>query len=291
MSATLATTTTAKFQLSLPLALLAVSPQLAALHASRARLVHQIQLQPSNPPLTPLSCSKCGSFLLPGAGCVRMGRAGLKRRASRKTSKPSEGTEDGGSEMNGEMTRACHVCGYTERVLLRPSSNRVASFESARKVAKRPRLQTQEYSSSSAGPPGPSDLHMKPPPMSVSRTSTPPDVLSPAPTPLPPSVPTSRHSTPLARSPSESIPTPKSNPKSESQPESKSKPKSDPFPPPRPVLPASSSAPTPPTGKSRSKKRSGLQELLTRNREQQQQQQKQRDRQAASGLAGFLSSL
>jgi hypothetical protein len=78
---------TSKFQRALPYIVLPVSPQLAALYASRV---------PS-----PDSCSKCGSYLLNGNATIRVIRLSTTKKALRRT---------------------CHACGCMNDLPIEPDS-------------------------------------------------------------------------------------------------------------------------------------------------------------------------
>lgn len=106
---------TAEYQSTLPFTLIHVSPGLAALHATRYRLLY-----PSDPsPLQATHCSKCGSFLLSGQGEVRVKRV---TRAKRGT--PFR-----------VLRRTCQTCGSHDdlplergNAALYPKRKRVASL-------------------------------------------------------------------------------------------------------------------------------------------------------------------
>ncbi|KAI0036770.1 hypothetical protein K488DRAFT_67391 [Vararia minispora EC-137] len=63
-----------RYSLRLPLALLPLSPSLAAIHATRAR-----RLSPEDDSLALSFCRVCGAFLLDGSASIRTKRAGKKR--------------------------------------------------------------------------------------------------------------------------------------------------------------------------------------------------------------------
>ena len=69
----MSTALTAHYQRIIPFALLHPSPGLAALHASRSRLLDPTPLQATH-------CSKCGSFLLGGQGDIRVQRLPVKKK-------------------------------------------------------------------------------------------------------------------------------------------------------------------------------------------------------------------
>ncbi|EGO01906.1 hypothetical protein SERLA73DRAFT_71063 [Serpula lacrymans var. lacrymans S7.3] len=93
---------TVKFQCNLPFALLSVSPALASLHASRARLLLPDSASNSNS----TQCSKCGAYLLDGQGTVRITRTHKKRRRVR-------GQDD---DNHRQISMLCHRCGYCDRI-------------------------------------------------------------------------------------------------------------------------------------------------------------------------------
>lgn len=80
------TSTTVNYQLSLPLILLPASPALAALHATRVRVLHPTE----SAFLDSTHCIKCGSY------CT--GRTSKTRKLSQ-----------GGGRV---MTRTCEACGF-----------------------------------------------------------------------------------------------------------------------------------------------------------------------------------
>jgi len=82
---------TTKYQLSLPFVLLHASPSLAALHATRARILHPTE----SAFLDSTHCLKCGSYL---DGKV----FSVKRQKSSKGLKV--------------MTRTCGACGFTHNI-------------------------------------------------------------------------------------------------------------------------------------------------------------------------------
>ncbi|KAH9938168.1 uncharacterized protein B0H18DRAFT_965886 [Fomitopsis serialis] len=93
---------TAKFQLAIPYVLGAVSPGLAALHASRARRLH-----PTDPTLRTTHCPACGAGYLDGGGEYRSVRSnGEQRRVSLKAETPP----------NRFLHISCGVCGHREEL-------------------------------------------------------------------------------------------------------------------------------------------------------------------------------
>ncbi|GBE79725.1 hypothetical protein BKA93DRAFT_280202 [Sparassis latifolia] len=92
-------TTTESYQLKLPFILASVSPDLAALHALRARL-----LRPTDAALNALHCPRCGVLLVDGCGETRLTRSYRNR-------------EDPGNNKNAAsfrrlLRRSCKRCGY-----------------------------------------------------------------------------------------------------------------------------------------------------------------------------------
>ncbi|KAI0660999.1 hypothetical protein C8Q70DRAFT_1052821 [Cubamyces menziesii] len=88
---------TAIFQLALPLVLSPISSHLAALHATRARLLH-----PADSSLAHTHCSHCGTPFLSSGGRIRS----IRKRKKRKTS-PSSGSD----AVERVLRRSCRACG------------------------------------------------------------------------------------------------------------------------------------------------------------------------------------
>ena len=103
---------TAKYQLSLPFALLPASSSLAALHATRARILHPTE----SAFLDSTHCVKCGSYLLDGQ--VHMARP------VRKSSARQDGRR--------VMRRICVVCGFSHELPV--DRGNAASFPRTRKA-------------------------------------------------------------------------------------------------------------------------------------------------------------
>jgi hypothetical protein len=108
---------TSAFQQSLPSAVLPVSPALAALHVSRARLLDPIY----GASVSSTNCAKCGTYILNGDGHIRLGR-------NRKST---------------QLLKGCGVCGWNDKAPIPKGNARL--FEPSRKV-KRQRLDSQRSS-------------------------------------------------------------------------------------------------------------------------------------------------
>jgi RNase P subunit RPR2 len=101
---------TAKYQLSLPFALLPASSSLAALHATRARIFHPTE----SAFLDSTHCVKCGSYLSHGQ-MARPARKSSRREDSRRV-----------------MRRTCVVCGFSHELPV--DRGNAASFPRTRKA-------------------------------------------------------------------------------------------------------------------------------------------------------------
>lgn len=96
---------TSKYQLSLPFALLSASPSLAALHATRARILHPTE----SASLDSTHCIKCGSYLLNGDGAVSIMRPSKGRRSSERVRRV--------------IRRTCGICGSSHDIPIDSSSD------------------------------------------------------------------------------------------------------------------------------------------------------------------------
>ncbi|KAI0938092.1 hypothetical protein AcW1_004822 [Taiwanofungus camphoratus] len=118
-----ATAATAKFQLNdIPLALASVSSGLAALHASRARLLH-----PSHIGLRTSHCPKCGSLYANG-GTIRSVR--LRKRRKRT------GEEGDRATAARIVRKSCGTCDHQED--LAAGSGNASLYPQPRKQARQP---------------------------------------------------------------------------------------------------------------------------------------------------------
>lgn len=99
---------TSKFRIQLPLAIQPASRSLAALHATRARLLHHPG--PETDVLRDTHCTKCGVYLLDGAGSVRLVRKARHNKAKKNTKSP------GPKPYDRVLRRSCRVCGSVEDV-------------------------------------------------------------------------------------------------------------------------------------------------------------------------------
>lgn len=250
------TTSTAKYVHSLAFALHPISPALAACHASRARLLRPQTLHSDSARRSspPSSCPRCGIFLLDGTGQVRSVHP---TTSSKKRKRNGQGS----SSLTGRFSEiTCSSCGHVERTP-RPVGN-AALFPKVRRRAP------------SAASGFDSTLTLAPIPQSSRPTAAAITVSNPPPMHAP--SPSSHQPSPS----SISIPPPSTHSRSQS-----STPQPPQLPPPPPT--------TTTAKKARAKKKSGLQELLARNKEKQAgNKQGDGSREApGSGLASFLSSL
>ncbi|OBZ70402.1 hypothetical protein A0H81_10008 [Grifola frondosa] len=220
MQVAVPSTTTTQYQLALPLLLSRVSPGLASLHASRARL-----LNPTDTSLLVSHCSKCGAHLLDGFGMVRSVRK--KRRLS------------SGSSFARVVRKSCKICGHAEEVPIETTN--ATLFPKPRAGIKPQHVSSfnASYSPATSQPSAPS----QPTVSSLSR--------SPSVNPPSSGRSSERSSTPIMSS---------------QEPSS--------------VLAASRS-------QARSKKKSGLQQMLARNRERQEQEKQIK----GQGISAFLQGL
>src|ERR1700733_14537787 len=99
------TSTTTQYQLSLPFVLLSASPPLAALHATRARILHPTE----SASLDSTHCIKCGSYLLNGDGAVSIVRPSKGRRSSER--------------LRRVIRRTCGICGFSHDTPIDSSSD------------------------------------------------------------------------------------------------------------------------------------------------------------------------
>lgn len=211
---------TTKYQLSLPFALLAASPSLAALHATRARILNPTE----STFLDATHCLKCGSYLLNADGKVTIERPRKRRK----------GVAKGDKAITSVLKRTCGVCGFRDDV---PVDRGNASLFPKIKKGATPSLPTEssqlfEFTTKALGNPN-FDR-----PSSQPRSS---------------SVASSTHPAPTL-----------------------------PLHPPQPLPPARS--------KNRSKKKSGLQDMLLRNKER-EEKERLKENHGQGGLAAFLSGL
>lgn len=248
---------TAAHQADLP-RVLAFAPALAAAHVLRVRRL-QASSSPSpsvphraDPPLFPTHCLRCGHYLYDGAAAVRVRRDPL---GSTKTKRRNES-----ARMRSVHTR-CGVCAYVAVSKVKGDEDDDTGRARFPKAREHKRQKVHGIASlptlSSASSP----------------TSAPPTKRAQqSPAPAPPR--------PIARVASSPVPTEmnvRPSPVDTRQPKMQTA--------------SPSAVPGPPTikNKARPKKKSGLQDLLARNREKQE-----RDRRggpSGGGLAAFLSGL
>lgn len=109
---------TAKFQLALPSLLTPISPHLAALHATRARILY-----PADPALADTHCTRCGAPFLATGGCTRS----IRKKSRHSKDDPASGLRT--------LRRSCRVCGYDNDVQL--STTNTPAFPKTRDRARR----------------------------------------------------------------------------------------------------------------------------------------------------------
>ena len=100
---------TEEYQRTLPFALYSVSPQLAALHATRARLLNGNLIAPLSP-----SCIRCGSIILPGQGSIRLSRRRTTDRISGASDPRPVQTPSSSGSYQKILLRKCAACGHQE---------------------------------------------------------------------------------------------------------------------------------------------------------------------------------
>ncbi|KAI0638170.1 hypothetical protein C8Q77DRAFT_1153839 [Trametes polyzona] len=243
---------TAKFQLALPSLLAPVAPHLAALHATRARVLypHDADLA-----LADTHCSRCGAPFLTTGGHIHTVRKKSKKR------------QHGTPTVTRVLRRSCRACGRNDDVQMNPAAG-ASAFPKVRDRARR-KSSTAPHVRSVATPLPPSTLahaqqqqqqQQQHAPVSQPRAPR-PSLSSGPPTPTP--------------SRSSSIVPPPSRSSTASAPSASAK-------------PAGAQTSDPAQPKARPKKKAGLQSLLARNREKQEQEKNaKRD----SGLSAFLQGL
>jgi hypothetical protein len=271
---------TSKHQLALP-HVLAFTPGLAALHASRTRLQHH-RAQADAPALSG-HCAKCGSYLYDGSSPIRIVRARSRKRKRSSVAARQEGNT-GSSAPERVLQQTCGACEWTSTTPV-PSSG-ARSFPAVRKRGHSPRSHVAADTA-----PQPLPAHNSQPTITPieaeSATSTrtvidPPSVNAKA-SHAKSLVSDSHSATNIAGSGSQ-----RDSASHGTHPLSVvsafAGTKSSPAPTTAPSL--SSTKP-----KARPKKKTGLQDMLARNREKQLQQQQQGKQDPGSGLAAFLSNL
>lgn len=265
---------TAKFAHSLAFAIHPISPSLAARHASRGRLLHpQIQtLHADSAHSTTSTCSRCGLYLLDGTGQVRSIRTidnpnhNLPSSSSGSGSRSSKPRRSKHSNTRRFVQRTCAACGHVERI---PRSVGSAVLF--------PKVRGRALQASC-----PSVIPANSVPGSIATSASASASKTASPTPAP----SSSRSTPIpvpCPNPNPRVSTPPSLPPAQIQSQS-SAPQSQPHS--GPV--SQSQAQPPPSKKARAKKKTGLQEMLARNKEKQERKQ---GGAGDSGLASFLSNL
>lgn len=177
---------TAKFQLALPHLLAPISPHLAALHATRVRLLH-----PADSSLADTHCTRCGAPFLATGGHTRS-----IRKKSRKS-------RDGPSVVVRILRRSCGACGNNDDVPLNAGTASAPAFPSVRERARRksstaPRVSTaatpavfvaaQQQHASVSQPRASRSLPSSATPGSSRSSTVAPTPPRLAPTPAPPSV-------------------------------------------------------------------------------------------------------
>ncbi|KAF7793659.1 hypothetical protein EIP86_004774 [Pleurotus ostreatoroseus] len=239
---------TSKYQHTLPWALQNIYPALAALHATRTRALH-LPNRPSDP-LTSTHCARCGTYLLNGMGTVRTLRK-TKRALGGSKARPAV-------SYSRKLRRVCNVCGHAEDIPL--DNAKAPSFPRVRRRGadeKSVLIPMKALGKTALLPREPvqsqSDSIKGSAASSTSRASS---VVSAQNTPrtaslvsTPPPQASAKSSSPSASSASESGPT---------------------------------------RMRARPKKKSGLQEMLARNRERQEQEKRSG---TSGGLSAFLETL
>ena len=237
---------TAKFRVQIPCVLQSISPSLAALHATRARLLHHPG--PETDVLKDTNCTKCGAYLLDGTGSIRTIR---KTRSFKGKQRPK-----GPLPYARFLRRSCRYCGCEEDLPMETVKEVALQANRAPMAAPTPAL------ASAASTPTPTQSRSTSviPPRTSSAAPSPPSTRQPSAAPS--TLSTLAHTSSL----SSKAPTP-------------SKPS-----------PATSPAPTAldARAKPRAKKKTGLQDMLARNRERQEQEKKAS---SGGGLAAFLEGL
>ncbi|OSD04234.1 hypothetical protein PYCCODRAFT_1466204 [Trametes coccinea BRFM310] len=249
---------TAKFQLALPVVLSPVSPHLAALHATRARILY-----PTDNTLAGTHCTRCGTpFLTAGGGSIRS-----IRKKRRKNNRPGSNNV----ALVRVLRRSCRACGFDDDVPIDPAT--APAFPKVRDRARR---------KSSAAPPAARAQGAA----SVKPAAVPaPAQHAPVSQPLAsrsaqsPATPASSRSSSITPSSSRPSPAPVSAPASAG---SSMKPAQ---------AVTSQQQQIASHAKSRPKKKAGLQSLLARNREKQEAEKKRAENQGQGGLSAFLQGL
>jgi hypothetical protein len=233
---------TEEYQRALPFALHNVSPQLAALHMTRARLLSENIIA-----LSTTSCVCCGSLILPAQGNIRLRRVRVTDEAPRAPSARPNQSPSSSRSYRKIILRKCAACGNQE---FRPVDGNAPRFPSVRHTSKFKSLETTINIASGTQP-------------IQARGATIPDSVA------------SQHSTPRAINPKLPGVSPPATSLANTGATSNASPQA----------PASAKPP-----KARSnKKRSGLQEMLARNRTQKQNEGEEVG--SRTGLADFLVGL
>ncbi|GJE85022.1 hypothetical protein PsYK624_010990 [Phanerochaete sordida] len=242
---------TARFRAALPAVLQPASPALAAFHATRARLA--LHPAPDADVLKTTNCMRCGAYLLDGSGAVRVVRRALGKGRGRGRGRPYVRV----------LRRSCALCGCDEDLPLEKSApKREARAGAAASLATAPvpsgAAKTGSVQSAGASTPlaAQSRLSSAAPSNQLSRT---------------PSAAPSRQSSQAPTSQPTPVPSSASGKASASSKAS--------------LAPAQN--PLDARAKTRPKKKTGLQDMLARNRERQEQEMKA----ASGGLAAFLQDL
>lgn len=226
---------TSKFRIQLPLAIQPASRSLAALHVTRARLLHHPG--PETDVLRDTHCTKCGVFLLDGTGSVRLVRKARRTKGKKNAKSP------GPRPYDRVLRRSCRMCGSVEDVPLEKTGRGLSVDNGNVDGPEATKLLIARTPSVATPPTG-----------QTSATSSRPPSVAPNAVPPPPPPPSSKASTSAEKSP----------------------------------VPSQSRVNLDARAKSRPKKKSGLQDLLARNRERQEQEKKAG---AGAGLAAFLQGL
>ncbi|CDO75569.1 hypothetical protein BN946_scf184858.g9 [Trametes cinnabarina] len=246
---------TAKFQLALPVVLSPISPHLAALHATRVRLLY-----PGDNLLAGTHCTRCGTPFLSTGGSIRSVRKNPRKNSSARSHVSLR-----------VLRRSCRACGFDDDVPIDSANPPV--FPKVRDRARRNSSSAAPRAFGTA-PATPAAVPASAQHAPLSQPHAPRSLQSPA-------TPASSRSASIASASSSSRPSPAPVPA--------------PIPPGSSAKSVqgvpTSHQPSAAQAKSRPKKKTGLQTLLARNREKQEQEKKRAEGQGQGGLSAFLQGL
>ncbi|KAJ3474454.1 hypothetical protein NLI96_g12451 [Meripilus lineatus] len=138
-----ASLTTTKFQFAIPFVLQSTSPSLAALHATRTRLLHHPD--PATNLLASSWCPICGQYLHDGSGTIRSVRKPTgNRKKVKRTSK---------HQFVRVLRKTCHVCGHSSDTPIRPDQHGVPQNPPAIHNEAPPSSSSRPSSTSTPDPP------------------------------------------------------------------------------------------------------------------------------------------